>query len=57
MIYNCEACQFTFERTDSADRCPDCGKECVREATLTEAKEYTDFRKEMAEIASLKRDS
>lgn len=38
MWYKClnENCGFVFTRSEECDKCPDCGKECLREATPEE---------------------
>lgn len=40
--YICDACKFQFTRQVQLERCPDCGKEAVREA---DEKEIEKFKK------------
>ncbi len=40
MLYICTACQYMFTAEQPVTRCPDCGKQHVREATSEENKEY-----------------
>lgn len=42
----CEACRFQFTRIDQPDRCPDCGKESVREATESEKEDFLKLLEE-----------
>jgi len=44
--YICDNCHFQFERTGECERCPDCGKESVRESNETETAEYLKVKKE-----------
>lgn len=44
--YICEACKFQFTRTAEPDRCPDCGKEYVREANEQEITEFKKLQEE-----------
>ena len=46
MVYVCENCRFTFERTGDTDACPDCGKPGIREASEEERAEYRKGRAE-----------
>lgn len=43
----CDACRYQFEQKNQPDRCPDCGKEQVREANEQETAEYIKLQKEM----------
>lgn len=48
MIYACDNCHFLFSMDAHEDRCPDCGKENIRQATPEEIQEFekrkhTDF--------------
>lgn len=45
MIYVCEHCGFLFRRSGVAEQCPDCGKQCIREANDVERKEYEEREK------------
>ena len=40
MIYACNECLFLFEADQEPERCPDCGKVAVREATQSEVEEF-----------------
>ena len=40
MIYICNVCLFTFERTGNVETCPDCSKLNLREATVSEKDEF-----------------
>lgn len=40
VVYACERCHFLFSRVSPTDRCPDCGKESIRPATLEETAEF-----------------
>ena len=44
--YICDNCHFQFERTGDCDRCPDCGKEQIREANEEEKKDYLSLKAE-----------
>lgn len=44
MFFTCNACKYTFEATDTPERCSDCGKIAVRKATKEEIKEYRQYR-------------
>lgn len=45
--YICDACKFQFTRRIEPDRCPDCGKEAVREATESEIAEFIRIQEEI----------
>ena len=47
LICICDDCRYTFEAGNMPERCPDCGKLKVREAT---AQEVDAYRKVRAEI-------
>lgn len=38
MLFTCEDCLYTFEATVKPERCPDCGKLMIREATEQETR-------------------
>ncbi len=40
MLFTCEDCLYTFEATVKPERCPDCGKLMIREATEQEISWY-----------------
>lgn len=44
--YICESCLFQFERSSDCDKCPDCGKECVRKASDQEKEAYFKLKEE-----------
>ncbi len=44
--YICKACKFQFARNIKLDRCPDCGKEAVREATESEKSAFLKLQEE-----------
>ena len=44
--YICEACKFQFTQAAEPDRCPDCGKEYVREANEKEIAEFKKLQEE-----------
>lgn len=46
MWYKClnSNCGFVFTRTGKCDKCPDCGKETLREATQNEIEEAVKNR-------------
>ena len=46
MICTYEKCLFTFSSDSLPLTCPDCGGECVREATLEEKDWYYDLERE-----------
>lgn len=46
MIYTCEACHFTFTRIGECEKCPDCGKRAVREATEEEIEDFHRYQEE-----------
>ena len=46
MICCCTRCRFLFEAIRLLERCPDCGKAAVREATAPEKADYVRYRKE-----------
>lgn len=48
MIYTCDKCRFTFERTGKTEICPDCGGMRVRDADEAETAEYRRNRAEMS---------
>ncbi len=45
--YICDACKFQFTRRTESDRCPDCGKENIREATENEIAEFIRIQEEI----------
>ena len=49
MLYTCNHCLFTFNRTKNIETCPDCGKADIREATEKEKNEYKKNRAEFDE--------
>ena len=53
MIYTCEECLYTFIGQDGCERCPDCGKKSVRQATENEELEYYRNRAEF--VTEIKR--
>lgn len=46
MIYACDRCHFLFSRVSVPDRCPDCGKEAIRPASLEECAEFEARKKQ-----------
>lgn len=40
MIFHCENCRYDFQSEQQPERCPDCGKIGVREATPEEKEAY-----------------
>jgi predicted RNA-binding Zn-ribbon protein involved in translation (DUF1610 family) len=46
MIYICDKCKFLFERASEPERCPDCGKQVIREANADETAEFVALCKE-----------
>jgi len=40
LIYACEKCKFLFERVGAVEKCPDCGRPCIREANDDEQQTY-----------------
>ncbi|WP_312158802.1 hypothetical protein [Oscillibacter sp.] len=46
MIYTCQRCRFTFERTGAVETCPDCGKDSIRPATDEEIADFKKYAKE-----------
>jgi hypothetical protein len=48
MIFTCGLCKYSFERKAKPDRCPDCGKTGVREATEGECTDYARYREEFS---------
>ena len=38
MLFTCEDCLYTFEAAAKPERCPDCGKLMIREATEQETR-------------------
>lgn len=51
-VYICNQCLFCFERTDALDKCPDCGRMCVREADNDEVAEYLRNKAEFEKKAN-----
>ena len=43
-VYVCGKCNFMFERIQSLEDCPDCGRPCVRVATPDEEAIYLKDR-------------
>ena len=48
-IYHCDACRYTFETSQCSIKCPDCGKDAVRDATEEEIKEFYEIQEELRE--------
>lgn len=46
MYYICKSCKFQFARSKKTDRCPDCGKVAVREATESEKSAFLKLQEE-----------
>ena len=46
-IYHCDACRNTFESNQCSIKCPDCGKDAVRDATEKEIQEYWKIQDEI----------
>lgn len=46
MICTCVDCLYTFKTITIPERCPDCGHEHVREATMEEKDSYYDLEME-----------
>lgn len=44
--YICDNCKFQFTRTSDPERCPDCGKEIVREANEEEKNDFLKLQEE-----------
>ena len=44
--YICDSCKFQFTRSGEPDRCPDCGKENVREANRSEIEDFLRLQEE-----------
>lgn len=44
--YICDACKFQFTRISEPERCPDCGKENVREANEEEIADFIKLQEE-----------
>ena len=49
MFFTCNECKYTFVSEKTPERCPDCGKIAVRNATEEEIEEYNEYRKLFAE--------
>ena len=49
MIYACNKCRFLFESEKEPERCPDCGKFEIREATDEEIAEFEARQHEYSE--------
>lgn len=47
--YICDACKFQFVNTCKPDRCPDCGKKAIREASFREIEEFKRIQEELKE--------
>ena len=47
LICICDDCQYTFEAENKPERCPDCGRLKVREATAQEVETYRKVRAEI----------
>ena len=45
--YICDACKFQFVRYGEIKTCPDCGKETVRTATVTEIAYFKKLQEEL----------
>jgi len=39
-IYTCTSCRYTFRYPAPPSACPDCGRQTVRIATMSEVKKY-----------------
>lgn len=48
-IYHCSAYRYTFESNKYSIKCPDCGKDAVREASEEEIREYNEIQEEIRE--------
>ena len=46
VVYICEKCKFLFSRAKKPEKCPDCGKERVREANKKEQAEFVKLKEE-----------
>ena len=46
IVYICEKCRFSFERSGEVDVCPDCGCGFVREASDCEIMQHIKNRSE-----------
>ena len=46
MILCCMRCKFLFEAARRLEKCPDCGKSPVRDATPSERDDYARYRRE-----------
>ena len=42
----CDACKFQFTRSEEPERCPDCGKENIREANEAEILDFIKLQEE-----------
>jgi rubrerythrin len=51
MIYTCQRCKFTFERTGEVETCPDCGKDGIRPATDKEIADFKKYSKEFQQAS------
>lgn len=49
IYFTCAACRYTFASDEKPERCPDCGKLEVRDATQDEITAYIRVRKEIAQ--------
>lgn len=45
--YICDECKYQFIKTEDTDRCPDCGKKSIREATAQEVEEFVKIQNEL----------
>ena len=48
-IYHCDACRYIFESSQCSIKCPDCGKDAVRDANEEEIKEFYEIQEEIRE--------
>ena len=46
MVYTCKTCKFMFDRKGYVERCPDCGSENIRSATVEEKEEFEGYQRE-----------
>ena len=51
MIYTCQRCKFTFERTGDIGTCPDCGKDSISPATDEEIADFQRYAKEFQPVS------
>ena len=46
MFFTCKDCNYTFKSAEKPERCPDCGRFAVRDATDAEIEQYKQYRLE-----------